>query len=169
MNKTLLVIGKFLIVLSFLWPIPCGYIVPFLGWIGELQPEIIGSLLPNMGGWYHEWVVLNTWGKYMGYWWPLLIPLTIGCVLCYISKYKCVNSSSDLESQISPFVFLFRLIKWAVYVIVGFFLLTLVVLGIYYTLFTKYITTIVPIGASVAILGFLIFVGIKFYRHNKDE
>ena len=163
-----MIIGKLLIVISFLWPIPFAFVFPFISWMRELQPNTFGTPFPLMA-WYYETIEPQILGKYWGYWWPLFISLTIGCVLCYISKYKCVDSSSDPESKISPFVFLFRLIKWAVYVIVGFFLLTLVVLGIYYTLFTKYITTIVPIGASAAILGFLIFVGIKFYRHNKDE
>lgn len=163
-----MIAGKLLIIIGFLWPIPFAFVFPFIGWMRELQPDTLGTPFPLMA-WYYETIEPQILGRYWGYWWPLLISLSVGCVLCYISKYKCVDASSESESKISPFVFLFRLIKWGVYVIVGFFLLTLVILGIYYTLFTKYITIIVPFGASAAILGFLIFVGIKFYRHNKDE
>lgn len=167
MDKALLIIGKFLIVLSFLWPIPCGYIVPFLGWIGELQPKIIGSLLPNMGNWYYKWVVLNTWGKHMGYWWPLLILLAVGCVLCYISKYQNNQDATSNENVTSPFLFLFILIKYGVYCILGFWALVLAVLGIYYTFFTEYIFVIVPIVIVVAILSYLIYVGFRYYKNYK--
>lgn len=163
-----MIIGKILIIISFLWPIPFAFVFPFLSWMRELHPDTLGTPSPLMS-WYYDTIEPQILGRYLGYWWPLLISLTVGCILCYISKYKCVNASIDSEPKVSPFIFLFRLIKWAMYVIVGFFLLTLVVLGIYYTLFTKHITTIVPIGASVAILGFLIFVGCRYYKRNKNE
>ncbi|MCM1140780.1 MAG: hypothetical protein NC453_19595 [Muribaculum sp.] len=167
MNKALLFIGKLFIIVSFIWPIPLYFVFPFISWICELQPEIFGMLKP-LAWWYYENIEPQILGKYWGYWWPLFIMMAIGFVLCYISKYRC-NPKTCAENTVSPFRYMFKIIKWGVYGIVGFFILTLVVLAIYYTLFTKYITTIVPIVTAVAILGYLIYVGCQYYKSKKDE
>lgn len=148
---------------------PCGFIVPFLSWMSSLQPKIVGPLLPDMG-WYYEWVEPNILGEEpWGYWWPLLITLPVGCLLCYISKYQYNRDTESYGNATSPFLFLFMLIKYGVYCIVGFFALVFAVIGIYYTFFTEYIFVIVPIVTAVAVLGYLIYVGCRYYKNYKKQ
>lgn len=169
MNKTLWVIGKALIVFSLLWPLPLEFILLCVGWFCELQPEMLGFMRPLLT-WLGGVISPFIWGQLFGYLWPLLITLVLGLALCCILGYRASSVNQGAEGSASPFRLLFQVIKWAVYGILGFYVLVLAIIGIYYTLFTKYVEIIVPIGAATAIVGYLLYIGWKVYtRNNKDE
>lgn len=108
------------------------------------------------------------WGVENGYWWPLLGFMTLGFLLCVLSGYKPTNSDTKepLTFRNSPISLLMRCILMTIGGIAAIFLLELLVIGLYYTFFTEYIKIIVPVGAAAGIVGFLFFIGWRYYKDN---
>ena len=164
MNKALLILGKSLMIFSLLWPIPFSFVSPFLTWVKVIHPHSFGWLEPILV-WYDELVEPMVLGGYFGYWWPLLIMFALGFALCCLSSYKAqIPNISD--NTTSPYNYLFKTIKWTIVGVLIFLLLVLAIIGVYYALFTRLLTVVFPIGAVLAIVVYLIYVGVKVYKKS---
>lgn len=165
MNKALLILGKILMIFSLLWPIPFGFVFPLLSWVKEIQPHSFGWLQPILV-WYYDVMEQMVLGRYFGYWWPLLIVFASGFALCCLSSYKAQIDNTS-ENTISPYNYLFKTIKWTTVAVLVFLLFVLVIIGVYYAFFTRYLTIVFPVGAALAIAAYFIYVGVKFYKKSR--
>lgn len=150
MRKLLMLLGKILIVFSLLWPVPFGFIMyPLFG-------EEIG---------------MPMWGISRGYWWPLLSVLALGILLCLVSRYKSPTFEQIQKARFKETILAraFKFLEWGTLLIIGFFLVTLIILALYYLFFTPMLTISVPVCAAIGIVGFLIYVGCQHYNNNKNN
>ena len=150
-TKTL--VGKGLIVASLLWPIPFGFAI------------YIPCLYPILS-WGHtgEW-------DWWGYWWPLLIIMAIGFVMCLKARYKAPNAAeiSQIPLKETLGVKILVIIGWCVVGIIGFMLLVLFIIGCYYAFFTEYLLVVAPIAMATYFVGGLLYLGCVHYKNSKRK
>lgn len=142
--------GKCLILFSILWPVPFGFI---------------------MYPWFGYKIDMPMWGVERGYWWPLLIFLAIGILLCLISNYRS-NTASQMHSARFKNTILgaaFKVIGYGGLAIIAFFIVSLLVVALYYLFLTPLIEYSVPIFAGIGIVGFLAYIGYLYYQNKKNE
>ena len=154
-RKTKALVGKGLIVASLLWPFPLGFTI----YIPYLQSIV---------SWGHTSDSLFYGG---GYWWPLLIIMAIGFVMCLKARYKAPNADeiSQIPLKETLGFKILVIIGWCVVGIIGFMLLVLFIIGCYYTFFTKYMLVIVPILLPTIFVGYLIYLGCVHYKNSKRK
>lgn len=148
MRKLLTIVGKCLIIFSLLWPVPMGFVI---------YP------------WFGYKIDMPMWGIKSGYWWPLLGILATGIGMCLIANYSAAPCDSKPKFKSTVFFNVFKVLGYGLLIILGFFLLVLLVVGLYYLFLTPLIEIAVPAIFGIGIVGFLLYVGIKYYkdRHNQ--
>lgn len=142
--------GKCLIAFSLLWPIPFGFIMyPLFGYK----------------------INMPMWGVERGYWWPLLAILGIGVLLCLVSRYKASSAEriKNIRLKETLLWLTFEIQKRGIALIVAFFLVTILIIALHRLFFTSWITVSVPVCAAIGIVGFLLFVGWRYYNDHKDD
>lgn len=148
-NKILLLTGKCLFALGMLYPLPLCY-VPYLIFFNFLN-------MPGVAD------VSN------GYWWPLLIVMALGWILCVIACKKTIGSKlPSTLFQDTPIVLYFSIVKWAFIIAVGILLVISSIIGIYW-LFRE----LPGLGFTLLIGGafvvqFIRF-GVYFFTKNKKK
>lgn len=167
MKKTLIAIGKGLVATGLLWPVPISLIVAAIYWISELSGIPIYDYPPlNFLTFIPDWThVLDIGNRAVLYWWPFLIIMSLGIVICVITKYKQNNGTENATECTSPVM-----LKIAFYVsaiIIGFNLLMLVIVGIYY--YYKYIEYTALPTFGLLILGWMIWFGWRYYCDEKSK
>lgn len=149
-SKKLMVLGKCLIVLGLMYPVPLWYIFCEFKW-----PYTIGVPMPATNG----------------YWWPLLIVMAVGLGLCVFSAYKSKNAETmkNISFQDSMLGLAFRVLKWSLVSILGFYLFVLLIIALYHLFFTELLLVSAPILWALVGVGYLISVGVKYYKNHKDD
>lgn len=150
MRKRLILLGKALIILGFLNPIPIG----FLGL--TRSAKIIWD-----GGEY---------SSPYDYWWPGLILIVVGFILCRLSGGKpiALYDKKIWEEEARPCVKGFAwVILGALALIIAFLLVVLLIVAIYYAFFSKYMPTILPICGGVGVFAYLVYIGFRIYKKAK--
>ena len=150
MRKTIMILGKCLIIFSLLWPVPFGFI---------------------MYPWFGYKIDMPMWGVERGYWWPLLIILVIGIMLCLLSRYKSRSADAMKKAQLKDTMLAkaLKLLNWGTLLIIVFFLVTLVIIALYYLFFTPMIYISVPVCAAIGVSCFLVYLGVRHYNNHKDN
>lgn len=165
MKKTLIAIGKGLVAIGLLWPVPISLIVAAISWISGLLNIPIYmplSILMYIPDWTH---VTGIRDDVVQYWWPFLIIMALGVVICIITNYKQTNGTETATECLSPTIF--RLALYALAIIIGFNLLMLLIVGLYY--YFIYIEITAFITFWILIFGWLIWLGWQYYRFEKSE
>lgn len=150
MRKMLITLGKTLIILGFLNPIPIGFI------------ELTCSAMIIWDG-----------SEYSGpydYWWPGLILIIVGFILCRLSVGKPIALynkkiwKEEAKSCVKGFA-------WAILgslaFVAAFLLVVSLIVGIYYVFFSKYMPTLLPICGGVCVFAYLIYIGLRIYKNTK--
>lgn len=146
-NKILLIIGKVLMIIPLLFPVPIGYII---------YP------------WFGFQIDMPMWGIKNGYWWPLFGVFLLGVVLCLLSKYKtpyALEYPIEATSQKNMYWvrrFLIKLFKWVLILLLSFWILAFLVY-LYTGDRSNYST---PITFVSLLIGFFVWVGIKVYKNS---
>lgn len=161
-NKTLLLIGKLLIAIGLLWPIPCGYMAK---WVLGLMP-IESSL------WEHDALAsvltyLNSipvFGYSHGYWWPILMIIAIGILLCVISS---IGKAGDESFIATPLWLFMNLIKWCLVGVVCFHIVSALLIGAVWVL--QHFETTMPFVIGIAVLILLLVLGISYYKKDSHK
>lgn len=111
------------------------------------------------------------WGVERGYWWPLLAILGIGVLLCLVSRYKASSAEriKNIRLKETLLWLTFEIQKRGIALIVAFFLVTILIIALHRLFFTSWITVSVPVCAAIGIVGFLLFVGWRYYNDHKDD
>lgn len=147
MRKCLLTIGKLLIILSMLWPIPLWY---------ALYPVRYQIKMPEL---YSD-----------DYWWILLGVMALGIIMCVAAHYTPDNfDNSDEKFSHSLSAYLFKVALWCLTIIGGFALVVLLIVGLYYTFCTEWIDVIVPAIFGIIFLVGLIWFGWTYYQEHKSD
>lgn len=161
-KRTILLIGKLLIAIGLLWPIPCGYIIK---WILELAPfespiwrhSALTSVLTYINS-------IPVFGYSHGYWWPILIVVTIGFIFCVFASAKRV--SNDLYISTPLWLFM-NLIKWCLIGALCFHIVVALPIGIVWVI--QHFETTMPFVIGTPILMLFFMLGINYYKKNKDK
>lgn len=150
MRKKLIILGKTLIILGFLNPIPIG----FLGLTRSAKIIWDGS----------------EYSSPYDYWWPGLILIMVGFILCRLSGGKPIALynkkiwKEEARSCVKGFA-------WAILgslaLVAAFLLVVSSIVGIYYVFFSKYMPTLLPICGGVCVLAYLIYIGFRIYKNTK--
>lgn len=148
-RHTIMVIGKCLMVLAFLWPIPLQFVIPYVC------------------QWFGYWEV-PMWGDDNLYWWPMGICFVVGLLITLLASNKSKDAPISSNQDVPARLFMVAT-KWSAYIVVGFFVLTLVVLGLYYTICTEYNRIIVPILIGVGVIGQVVWYASKYYEYVKSK
>ncbi len=150
MKKFLLLLGKLLITLVALWPVPMGFIVYY-----------------SIGYKYD----IPIWGQKAGYWWPLLGVLALGLILCLVSRYKGIGIEKLKSAQFADTFFapLLKILYWGFLGALAFWALVLLVVLFHFLFLTSAINVSVPVLAGVAILIYLIYLGFKYRNKDSDK
>lgn len=150
MRKKLITLGKALIIIGFLNPIPIG----FLGL--TRSAKIIWD-----GGEY---------SSPYDYWWPGLILIIVGFILCRLSGSKpiALYNKKIWKEEARPCV---KGFAWAILgslaLVAAFLLVVSLIVGIYYAFFSKYMPTLLPICGGVCVFAYLIYIGFRIYKNTK--
>lgn len=148
MRKFLTIIGKCLIVFSLLWPVPVGFIIyPLFGYKIDMP----------------------MWGIKAGYWWPLLGVLVIGIVMCLLANYRSLPYNPTPKFKATVLYNVTKVFGYGILAIIGFFLLVLFIVGLYYLFLTPLIEVSVPILFGTGIVGFLLYIGFKYYNERRNK
>lgn len=150
MRKKLIILGKTLIILGFLNPIPIG----FLGLTRSAKIIWDGS----------------EYSSPYDYWWPGLILIMVGFILCRLSGGKPIALynkkiwKEEARSCVKGFA-------WAILgslaLVAAFLLVVSSIVGIYYAFFSKYMPNLLPICGGVCVLAYLIYIGFRIYKNTK--
>lgn len=150
MRKKLIILGKTLIILGFLNPIPIG----FLGLTRSAKIIWDGS----------------EYSSPYDYWWPGLILIMVGFILCRLSGGKPIALynkkiwKEEARSCVKGFA-------WAILgslaLVAAFLLVVSLIVGIYYAFFSKYMPTLLPICGGVCVFAYLIYIGVRIYKNTK--
>lgn len=150
MRKKLIILGKTLIILGFLNPIPIG----FLGLTRSAKIIWDGS----------------EYSSPYDYWWPGLILIMVGFILCRLSGGKPIALynkkiwKEEARSCVKGFA-------WAILgslaLVAAFLLVVSSIVGIYYAFFSKYMPILLPICGGVCVLAYLIYIGFRIYKNTK--
>lgn len=150
MRKKLITLGKTLIILGFLNPIPIGF-------IGLTRSARI------------IWDGSEYSGPY-GYWWPGLILIIVGFILCRLSGGKpiALYNKKIWKEEAKQCV---KVFAWAILgplaFVAAFLLVVSLIVGIYYVFFSKYMPTLLPICGGVCVFAYLIYIGLRIYKNTK--
>lgn len=151
MRKTLITLGKTLIILGFLNPIPIGFI------------ELTRSAMIIWDG--------SEYSSPYDYWWPGFILIIVGFILCRLSGGKPIalyNKKIWKEEAKKLCVKGFAWAIWGSLAFVAAFLLVVsLIVGIYYVFFSKYMPTLLPICGGVCVFAYLIYIGLRIYKNTK--
>lgn len=165
MKKTLIAIGKGLVAVGLLWPVPISLFVTAISWISGLtgipfyRPLLFLMYIP-------DWTRVTDIGdRVVLYWWPFLIIMSLGIVICVITTYKQNNATENATECTSPVML--EIAFYASAIIIGFNLLMLVIVGIYY--YYKYIEYTALPTFGLLILGLLIWFGWQYYCDEKSK
>lgn len=150
MRKTLITLGKTLIILGFLNPIPIGFI------------ELTRSARIIWDG--------SEYSSPYDYWWPGFILIIVGFILCRLSGGKPIALynkkiwKEEAKSYVQGFA-------WAILgslaFVAAFLLVVSLIVGIYYVFFSKYMPTLLPICGGVCVFAYLIYIGLRIYKNTK--
>lgn len=165
MKKTLIAIGKGLVATCLLWPVPISLIVAAIPWISELLNIPIYFPLPILmciPDWTH---VMDIGDNAVIYWWPFLIIMALGMGICIMTKYKQDNGTENATECTSPVML--KIAFYALAIIMGFNLLMMLIVGVYYYFIYIEITAIATFG--LLIFGWLIWSGWQYYRDAKSK
>ena len=150
MRKMLITLGKTLIILGFLNPIPIGFI------------ELTCSAMIIWDG-----------SEYSGpydYWWPGLILIIVGFILCRLSGGKPIALYNKKiwkeEAKLCVKGFAWAILGSLAFV-AAFLLVVSLIVGIYYVFFSKYMPTLLPICGGVCVFAYLIYIGLRIYKNTK--
>lgn len=150
MRKKLVTLGKALIILGFLNPIPIGFI-----------------------GLTRSTRIIWDGGEYSSlydYWWPGLILIMVGFILCRLSGGKpiALYNKKIWKEEARQYV---KGLAWAILgslaLIATLLLVVLLIVGIYYVYFSKYMPTLLPICGGVCVFAYLIYIGVRIYKNTK--
>lgn len=152
MNKFILFLGKLLISISVLWPIPFGFICEYS---------------------------MKSFDRYVlatddGYWWPVLYTFSLGVLLCLISRYKgkWVNDPDFEQATLADsFVIpiLLKIFKWVMIVVGGFWAIVLFLVSFHYLFLTDAIEWSIPTIFLTVIVAGLFEIGRRGYVAYKRE
>lgn len=88
MRKKIAIIGKILILLGILWPIPTQWILQFFVWVlFRLYYQIYNFPYDHQDEFYIFLCTLDEISRRY-YWWPLLGIFVAGIIVCMLSNYK---------------------------------------------------------------------------------
>lgn len=150
MRKKLVTLGKALIILGFLNPIPIGFI-----------------------GLTRSTRIIWDGGEYSSpydYWWPGLILIMVGFILCRLSGGKpiALYNKKIWKEEARQYV---KGLAWAILGSLALFatllLVVSLIVGIYYVYFSKYMPTLLPICGGVCVFAYLIYIGVRIYKNTK--
>lgn len=150
MRKKLITLGKTLIILGFLNPIPIG----FIGLTRSAKIIWDGS----------------EYSSPYDYWWPGLILIMVGFILCRLSGGKpiALYNKKIWKEEAKPCV---KGFAWAILgslaFVAAFLLVVSLIVGIYYAFFSKYMPTLLPICSGVCVFAYLIYIGFRIYKNTK--
>ncbi len=171
MKKTLIAIGKGLVAIGLLWPVPISLIVAAIYWISALSnipiyaypPICFLTFIPD---WTH---VTGIGDDVVLYWWPFLIIMALGVVICIMTNYKQTNGTENATECMSPMIFRLAFYALAIIIgiIIGFNLLMLLIVGLYY--YFIYIELTAFITFWMLIFGWLIWLGWTGHRDKKSK
>ncbi len=149
LNTLLLLLGKAFIAISFLCSIPLAFILHlFVGYN----------------------VSMATCGTSLGYWLPLLGSLTLGFMLCVLSKHTPKHIPEEpLDIEHSPLTVTGGIITLGVVLIIVILALIFFIIGIYYAFFSEYMPIVLPICVGVGIVSYLLYIGWKCYHQFDNE
>lgn len=150
MRKKLITLGKTLIILGFLNPIPIGFI-----------------------GLTRSTKIIWDGGEYSSpydYWWPGLILIMVGFILCRLSGGKPIalyNKKIWKEEARQCVKGLAWVILGSLAPVATLLLVVSLIVGIYYAFFSKYMPTLLPICGGVCVFAYLIYIGVRIYKNTK--
>lgn len=150
MRKTLITLGKTLIILGFLNPIPIG----FIGLTCSARIIWDGS----------------EWPSPYDYWWPGFILIIVGFILCRLSGGKpiALYNKKIWKEEAKLCV---KGLAWAIWgslaFVAAFLLVVSLIVGIYYVFLSKYMPTLLPICGGVCVFAYLIYIGLRIYKNTK--
>lgn len=150
MRKKLVTLGKTLIILGFLNPIPIGFI-----------------------GLTRSTKIIWDGGEYSSpydYWWPGLILIMVGFILCRLSGGKPIalyNKKIWKEEARQCVKGLAWVILGSLALVATLLLVVSLIVGIYYAFFSKYMPTLLPICGGVCVFAYLIYIGVRIYKNTK--
>ncbi len=161
-KKTVLLIGKLLIAIGLLWPIPCGYMVK---WMLELVPSESpiwnSNALASILAYAYD---IPVFGYSHGYWWPILIVITIGFLLCILASTEKASDESWITTPLSVFL---SIIKWCLIGALSFHAIAALLIGIVWIIQHFEITMPLVIGAAVLML--LLILGVNYYKKDGNN
>lgn len=150
MRKKLIILGKTLIILGFLNPIPIGFI------------ELTHSTRIIWDG--------SEYSSPYDYWWPGLILIIVGFILCRLSGGKPIALYNKKiwkeEAKLCVKGFAWAILGSLAFV-AAFLLVVSLIVGIYYVFFSKYMPTLLPICGGVCVFAYLIYIGLRIYKNTK--
>ena len=143
-RKILTLLGKFLMIVALMWPIPMGYILyPLIGWQVDMP----------------------MWGIKPGYWWPLLGPFVAGLLMCLVTRYKANQLSYESVHKLQVGRLLFKLIGWSVLIVLVFIVVSLLIAGFHYLFFTDMFEYSAPaLFCIIALIAIIVF-GVAYYNN----
>lgn len=150
MRKKLVTLGKTLIILGFLNPIPIG----FIGLTRSAKIIWDGS----------------EYSSPYDYWWPGLILIMVGFILCRLSGGKpiALYNKKIWKEEARQCV---KGLAWAILgslaLVATLLLVVSLIVGIYYAFFSKYMPTLLPICGGVCVFAYLIYIGVRIYKNTK--
>lgn len=161
-KNTILLIGKLLIAIGLLWPIPCGYIIK---WFLELTP--LESPIWNHSASASVLTYINSipvFGYSHGYWWPILIVVTIGFLLCVFASAKKVGDEPYISTPLWLFM---NLIKWCLIGVLCFHIVAALLISIVWII--QHFETTIPFVIGTSVLVLLFMLGMNYYKKNEDK
>lgn len=180
MRKKIMLLGKSLITFSLLWPIPVGLIIYFFiykplcvlfNWMAENGNVSADALNLMTNAIIKPLEEMPLWGISNGYWWPLLYVMVAGLTLCLFSRN--VSKGVDKRKQSikdAPLRLLEPFILIGLGIVIVFWVVTLILVGLYYLFLTDLIEYSVPILFCAILLAVLIWIGISYKRNwNKNS
>lgn len=143
-RKILTLLGKFLMIVALIWPIPIGYILyPLIGWQVDMP----------------------MWGVKPGYWWPLLGPFVVGLLMCLMARYKANQLPYESVNKFHVGRLLFKVIGWSVLIVLAFMVVSLLIAGFHYLFFTDMFEYSVPTLFCIIALVVIIVFGSAYYKN----
>lgn len=178
MRKKIMLLGKSLVTFCLLWPTPVGFIIHFLiyrplcslfNWIIENENVSSDALILTIRAITRPLGDMPLWGISHGYWWPLLYVMVAGLALCLFSRY--VSKGVDARKQSikdAPLRLLEPLILIGLGIVIAFWVVTLIVIGLCHLFLTDLIVYSVPVLFGLIIVGLLIGFGVGYWKHYKE-
>lgn len=177
MRKKIMLLGKSLITFCLLWPIPVGLIIYFLiykplcvlfNWMVENENVSSDALSLTISAIIKPLEDMPLWGISHGYWWPLLYVMVAGLALCLFSRYVSKGGDARKKSiKDAPLRLLEPFILIGFGIVIAFWVVTLIVIGLYHLFLTNLIAFSVPALFGLIIVGLLVGFGVGYRKHYK--